>query len=87
MFRVEWISSAVDELANMWLTADEQSRAAITVATHVIEQQLKQAPVSIGESRDRGRRVCFVGPLVVTYEVLDRLRLVTILHVRRIRNY
>jgi len=87
MYRVEWVDSAFDELANIWLSADEQSRTAITVAADSLEQQLKQEPHSIGESRDRGRRVCFAGPLVVTYEVQDRLRLVTVLHVRRLSNY
>jgi len=39
MFRVEWLQSALDELADVWMQADSPVRQAITAAAHCIELQ------------------------------------------------
>lgn len=41
MFRVEWLQSAVDELAALWVDADSTLRQAITNASHQIDEQLR----------------------------------------------
>jgi hypothetical protein len=41
MFQVEWLQSALDELAAIWMQADSALRQAITVATHQIDQLLQ----------------------------------------------
>jgi WD40 repeat protein len=64
MFRVEWLQSALDELATIWTQADSAERQAITRATHLIDQQLQQDPDNQGESRPKGRRVLFAPPWV-----------------------
>lgn len=81
MFRVEWLESVVDQLANSWLDANPQMRQSITAAAHQIDQELCDDPSNHGESRDRSRRIHFVKPLSVTYEVDTQKRLVTVLHI------
>lgn len=59
MFRVDWLQSARDELATLWISADSSLRAAITASTNVIEQRLKANAPTEGESRPSGRRITF----------------------------
>lgn len=82
-FRVEWIDTALKELASMWLAANSRTRKRITKAAHEIDLQLAQDPLQVGESRPRGRRVLFEAPLGVTYRVDNGV--VTVLHVWRFR--
>ena len=56
MFRVEWLQSALDELAEVWTEADSPARQAITAAAHRIEQLLQSQPHAQGESRAEGQR-------------------------------
>jgi hypothetical protein len=51
MFRVEWLQSALDDLASLWTRADSALRRAITVATHELEQRLARDPHNEGEAR------------------------------------
>ena len=54
MFRVEWLQSALDELADVWARADSAQRGAITAASHAVEQRLQRDPWNEGESRSGG---------------------------------
>jgi hypothetical protein len=40
MFRVEWLQTAVDEPARLWIQADSALRLALTAANHQIDQRL-----------------------------------------------
>lgn len=68
MYRVDWLQSALDELAAIWTTADSSRRAAVTAATDAIEQRLKLDAANEGESRTGGRRITFAAPLAVTFQ-------------------
>jgi hypothetical protein len=81
MFRVEWLSEAVSELADIWIKADSQSRQVITEATHNLDRELQTDPFRESESREGEVRVLFTRPLGVLFEVDAAQRIVWILHV------
>lgn len=82
MYRVDWLQSALDELAAIWTTADSSRRAAVTAATDAIEQRLKLDAANEGESRTGGRRITFAAPLAVTFQIEPDGVTATVLHVR-----
>jgi hypothetical protein len=63
---------------------DDPQRAAITQAANQIDALLRHAPLDQGEARNGNRRVTFVAPLAVHYEVLADDCLVQVLKVWRI---
>jgi hypothetical protein len=81
MFEVEWIETAAHRLANAWLGADSKTRAAITAASHEIDDLLMLDPVHAGESRDVDRRIVIAEPLAATYVVDEDRQRVTVLDV------
>jgi hypothetical protein len=85
MFQVNWSSTALNELAAVWTGADASTRRAITAAAQAIDGQLRNQPGKQGESRDEGVRIDFSDPLGLLFEIDERLRTVTILHVWNIR--
>lgn len=84
MYRVEWLQSALDELAEVWMRADAPLRQAITQAAHIIEQRLRLNPDE-GESREGDERVFLLPPLGLVFEVDQPHRLITILHIWLVR--
>jgi hypothetical protein len=82
MFRVEWLQVALDELMTLWMQADTTQRPAITTASHAIDQRLSSDPLNEGESRPGGRRITFVSPLAVRFQIEADGQTVTVLHVR-----
>jgi hypothetical protein len=82
MFRVDWLQTALDELTNLWMAADSPQRQAITMASPTIEQRLASDPANEGESRPGGRRISFVAPLAVRFQIEADGQTVTVLHVR-----
>jgi hypothetical protein len=85
MFQVEWLQSALDELAAIWVRADSALRQAITAAAHSIEQELRRSPHQLGESREGEERVFFTYPLGVQFDIDDAQGTVRVLHVWDIR--
>jgi len=85
MFRVEWLQTALDELALIWMLATASQRQAITAASHAIDQQLPINPNEQGESRPNGRRIQFFPPLGITYRVDVENAVVVVVHVWRFR--
>jgi hypothetical protein len=85
MYRVEWLQSALDELADIWTRSNSIERAAITSASHVLDTYLKGDPHDEGESRAHGRRITFVPPLAVTFRIEEDDQTVTVLQVRAFR--
>lgn len=70
MFRVEWIQTAIDELAVLWMLADSATRLSINQASDLIDPTLEDDPLDVGESRLGDHdRLMFVPPLVVHFEV------------------
>lgn len=85
MFQVDWLQTALDDLASAWVQAVPPVRQAITSAAHRIEQRLRRDPHNEGESRPSGRRVTFEPPLTVTFRVEADGQTVTIIQVRAFR--
>jgi hypothetical protein len=83
MWTVDWLQSALDELADIWNQADSTIRRDITSACHEIDQRLSRNPHTEGESRTGDRRLLFVHPLGVLYRVDSQDSKVEILHVWR----
>jgi hypothetical protein len=81
MFRVEWLESALNDLAAVWMMSAPAQREAITAASHAIDLQLSVNPQDRGESRPHGRRIDFFPPLGVTYKVEFLTQIVSIIHV------
>ena len=68
-YEVIWIGAAENDLAAIWTTASD--RTAVSVAAHVIDQELAQNPIGIGDRRTSSvHRVVFRPPLVVEYAVI-----------------
>lgn len=79
-YTVVWQPTAEGQLAAAWV--DAKDRRAVTRASDQIDTLLGFAPDRVGESRDAGRRVLVVLPLVATYEVEEGNKLVRVLRVR-----
>ncbi|MFQ5731401.1 MAG: hypothetical protein ACE5KM_05535 [Planctomycetaceae bacterium] len=69
MFRVEWLPTALEELAAIWATADESARTATTQAAHQVDTLLSNGPLNEGESRAGDYRIMYVPPLAIYYRV------------------
>lgn len=83
-FTVVWSGKALEALARLWLESPVE-RTSITNATAMIDQLLAIDPHDKGESRDDGRRILFVAPLVTIFRVNEFDRMVRILHVRQLK--
>lgn len=81
MYRVEWLRSALNELAAIWTNADSAKRGEITAATQAIDDGLSKDPFDVSESRDRAVRVAFVLPLGVDFRVIPSSDAVVVVHV------
>lgn len=80
MYQVEWLQSALNELADAWTNASSTQREAITTAAQVIEQLLQSNPQNQGESRPMGRRILFHSPLGVTFRIHRQNSIVYVTH-------
>jgi hypothetical protein len=79
-YTVTWKPSLKQELANIWLAADD--KRAVTEAADAIDKLLHVAPHSVGESRSGATRVIIIRPLAAAYEVFDDDRRVDVLAIR-----
>lgn len=64
---VEWTSTALDRLADIYVEAEPSERDAIGRGAERINAQLALDPSSLGESRGPRRRIWFSHPLAVSY--------------------
>jgi hypothetical protein len=85
MLDVVWLQSALDELATMWIDATPAERQAITAATEALDGRLARNARNEGESRPGGRRITFVPPLAVRFQIEANGQTVSVLHVRLYR--
>jgi hypothetical protein len=83
LFSVLFQRAARDELAQLWLSAGQSLRAAITAASAELERQLRTQPHAVGESREGLRRIGFIWPLAFLFSVSDDDRTVVVLHIWR----
>jgi hypothetical protein len=87
MSQVKWIQIALNELTTIWLNADSSLRKSITVATQLIDKQLRSNPQEKGESRPGGHRILFELPLGVFFRVSADNKEVEVFHVWLIRSH
>jgi hypothetical protein len=77
----EWRDAALNELATLWTRADSTQSAAITDATHRIDQKLRSDPFGSSESREHDDRILFEAPLAIIFQVDLSARNVFVDHV------
>ncbi len=85
IFHVVWLEQALNELADIWTTADSSLRKAITEATNLLDQVLRADPFGSSESRSGKRRILFQRPLGVNIEVDLETKTVWVLNVWHIK--
>lgn len=83
-YTVIWTPNAERELTALWLRS--RLRYLITQAAGRVDKSLARDPKTLGESRDANRRIAFVSPLVVEFEVVDERRTVFVRAVRELRD-
>jgi hypothetical protein len=80
-YQVHWVSEAEEELASIWVRAED--RDLITRTAFSIDRMLGNNPENAGESRSGDRRVLLIPPLGVTFSVSPQDRVVLVLNVWR----
>jgi hypothetical protein len=85
MFTVDWLQSALDELARIWLILDSAGRRAVTEAAAQIDRELAESADTVGESRFDTLRVHYVPPLGLTFDVNLKDRVVRVVNVWLVR--
>jgi hypothetical protein len=78
-FKVTWIPSAENRLAELWLGSRIASQ--ITRAADRLDTLLAENPSAVGESRSEDFRIAFESPLAITFLVDEAASEVVILHV------
>jgi plasmid stabilization system protein ParE len=79
-YRVVWDDRALDELDG--IRRQYPDKEGLNHVVSRLDTQLSHQPNEAGESRHRNYRVLFKYPLVVWFEIMDRMREVRIVHVR-----
>ena len=79
-YTVVWTQSAQDELAELWLMA--QDRDAVTSAAHAIDQELTQDAPSKGQELHEGLRFLTISPLKVIFTASAEDRAVEVVRTR-----
>ncbi len=80
-YTVVWPQGAQDELATLWIAADD--RRAITDAANAIDIELCEDATGKGTDVSEGLRALFSPPLRVLFAVREDDRVVEVLRVRR----
>ena len=82
-YSVRWREEASDELASIWLKSAPDERRKVTAAADAIDKALGSRPTQCGESRSEVRRIFFIEPLVVIFQLSEPDRTVNVLQVWR----
>jgi hypothetical protein len=72
MYHVEWLQTALDELARIWTQADSELRKTLTRASNEIDGRLEINPHDEGESRPYGEEG---SPLLRRWQLLFELKM------------
>ncbi len=75
-YSVLWLPGAENELAEIWMAAAD--RTAVTRAAAELDRRLAQRGPAEGESRPGNRRITFVRPLAVLFQVDQQSRTVSV---------
>lgn len=82
-YHVLWDDAAIAELDEIWKAAIDKEGIRNTATR--IDIELTFNPLEAGESRKPPYRVLFKYPLVVWFQVQERIRQVQVLHVRAMK--
>ena len=82
---VGWVESALDRLADLFVTAWTAERDEIEATVLRINAALAADPWALGESRSGNRRVWFTYPLMVVYRIAPTEGRVVVSRVARLR--
>jgi plasmid stabilization system protein ParE len=80
-YSVRWRDEASDELATIWLKSESAGRREVTKAADAIDKALANQPTECGESRGEKRRIFYVEPLAVIFQVSEPDRTVNVLQI------
>jgi hypothetical protein len=69
-FTVLWQAKAEESLAEIWI--DSTQRAAVTLAAKSIDDELREHPFDVGESRGGLERITFSGPLGAAFSISEK---------------
>lgn len=75
-YTVKWRKSALDELADVWLRADD--RQSVTRAVQEIESRLEESPTEWGMALSEGLRSFGLPPLQVLFYVVEERKIVRV---------
>ena len=81
-YTVVWVSSAEDELTEIWLRT--KNRNQVTKAVYQIDKALAQDPTNVGEELHEGLRTIVVPPLKAIFSINHDDRLVEVAVVREL---
>jgi hypothetical protein len=84
-FTVLWQAKAEHSLADIWMRSAD--RAAITHASKSIDDDLRDHPFDVGESRGGLERITFSGPLGVAFSISEADSIVRVLRVWLVRGW
>jgi hypothetical protein len=79
-YTVVWVKSARDELADLWLSAED--RGAVTAAANEVDNELSTDAPDQGVELTEGLRALFCPPLRVIFSVRMDDRVAEVLRVR-----
>ena len=83
MIRVEWVESARDEWADIYVAATREGREALAIEMGQILRALERDPLDVGEAKAPFLRVVIGGPLVVWFKVSPEATVARIVRVTR----
>jgi len=81
IYHVRWKRTALEELADVWLSATSDNRDAVTRAAQNLDEQLRIDAHDLGESRPGDERIVFDSPLAAVFEVDQEHSVVRVLQV------
>ncbi len=86
IFEYQWSDEALEQLADIYVAADEVKRDVMARAVERFNSQLARDPHSLGESREGMGRIAFPASLQVYFYVFDARGWVYVTKVSRFGN-
>lgn len=82
-YQILWKRSAEDQLADIWLAAED--RELITRTAAAIDEHLEKSGPAAGESRPDGKRILIMAPLGIKFQVYPNDAIIRVADVWRFR--
>ena len=82
MFDLTWSNTALDQLAEAYITSSAEDRVQMAAAVEALNTRLRADPLEVGESRAGAFRVVFVPRLAILFHVSEADRTVRVVRLR-----